>query len=198
VRQLIFIAALCGAPSTLHGQWQAVLVTGSIRSRGDAQSSTDPDQAQLRAERPGTIRVALQRNSGAWRLGIDAHHVGADLAEVGSGSIVATRAALAAWGGGIELARRLAGRDQSAALLAGIGATVDRWTFDLPDATPRWRVAARGALEAALPVSARWTAVVRGEVWAGPSVFAADEIPDGFTRRTAMRGGLLVGIARRL
>jgi hypothetical protein len=196
MRQLILAVVVLSTPAVLHAQWRATLLAGSATSHGDARNATDPEQPQLRADRPATFRFGLSSDHAAWRLGVDIHHTGADLAEVSATSVVATLSALKAWGAGVEIARRIAGRSDGAMLLVGVGGTFDRWSFDLDNASTRWRLAGRGSLETDYRIGGRWSAVVRGELSAGPSVFTADEIPEDFTRQSAVRIGLLVGVTR--
>jgi hypothetical protein len=196
MRQLILAAVVLSVPTVLPAQWRATLLAGSAASHGDAQNASDPEQPQLRADRPATLRFGLSHDGTAWRVGVDLHHTSADLAEVGATSVVATLDALKAWGSGVEIARKIAGARDGAMLLVGVGATLDRWSFDLDNSAARWRVAARGSLETDYRIGQRWSAVVRGELTAGPSVFTPDEIPQDFTRHSALRIGLLVGVTR--
>lgn len=195
-RLFLFLLVLSG-PSALDAQWQLGLRHGTATSHGDARADLDPAHAELQAHRPGTWTLSFARELGAWRLGLDVHRTAADLAEVGPSSSVTTSSLLAAWGFGLELSHRIAGRSGAASLLVGGGALIDRWTFDVADNSPRTRVAARGFLEADLAISQQWLGVIRGEVASGASVFRPDELPQGFTTRTATRLGLALGVARR-
>lgn len=196
MRRILLACFACLAPITLHAQWRLALLHGSANSHGDAQADIDPEHPELHAERPATWTFSLARGIGAWRIEVGMHRTSADLAEVGGTSRISTNGVLAAWGTGIELTRRVAGRAGSTALLAGAGVTIDRWTFDLVDASPRTRWAARGVLEVDLPITPKWGAVIRGELLFGPSVFQSAELPEGFSTRAATRLGLVLGVAR--
>ena len=109
---------------------------------------------------------------------------------------VTTFGAFEAWGAGLELG--VAGRRAAVGrrLRAGLGLGGDRWSLE--GASARWRATTAASLEADLPVARGWSAVVRGEVTVGSSVFRADELPEGFTRRMTWRPGIALGMARRL
>ena len=195
VHPLLFL--LLAGPSSLAAQWQLELLHGTATSHGDAQADLDPAHPELQAYRPATWTLALAHDIGAWRFGLDLHRTTADLAEIGTSSSVTTNAVLAAWGLGFELARRIAGTAGAPSLLLGGGVVVDRWTFDVAHSTSRARVAVRGALEADLPISPAWGAVIRGEWLAGSSVFTQEELPEGFSTRRATRLGVVLGMTRR-
>ena len=108
-----------------------------------------------------------------------------------------TRDALAAWGVGLELARRLRGRADGNALWAGLGAVAERWTFDVAGGDPRWRGSFRGSLQLDLPLIGAWHGLVRTEASLGASLFRADELPEGYRRHTARRAGMQLGVTRR-
>jgi hypothetical protein len=197
VRYLLLVLLL-SFPTTLRAQWRIALLTGSASSHGDARNDSDPAHPEIRADAPATLSVALARERGPWRAGIELHHTSADLAEISAASAVTTRSVLKAWGAAIEWSRRIAGGGDAPALSVAVGAGIDRWTFDLDESSPRWRATARGTIEAEMPISAAWRAVIRGQAAVGPSVFKPDELPDGFVQRMAVRVGLVVGVSRRL
>lgn len=197
MRNLLLALSLCSAPTALAAQWRLALLAGTSSTRGDARDEMDPARPEIRATGPTTITLAVARDAGAWRVGIDVHRANADVAEVSATTAVTTRDALRAWGGALEVGRRLLGRTPGPTLHALIGAGIDRWAFQLDDAAPRWRTTGRGALEAAMPIGAAWRAVIRAQATVGPSVFDQGELPDGFVQRAAVRTGVILGIARR-
>lgn len=194
VHPILFL--VLAGPSALAAQWQVALRHGTATSHGDAQADLDPAHPELQANRPRTWTLALAREYSGWRLSADLHRTTADLAEISASSSVTTNSVLAAWGVGLEAARRIAGRTGVPSLLLGGGVTVDRWTFDVAENAPRTRIAVRGALEAELPISRTWSAVIRGELLNGSSVFTPEELPEGFSTRRATRLGIALGIAR--
>jgi hypothetical protein len=195
VRHIILSALLLAGSTSLGAQWRAVLLSGSAISHGEARDDSDPAHPEFHADRPATLTVSLARDAGRWRVSVEGRHSTADLSEVSRLVAVTTFGAFEAWGGGAELGVRLAGRPSAPELRAGLGLGGDRWGLD--GAAARWRATARGALEADFPVAHAWSAVVRGEATTGPSVFTADELPEGFTQRRAWRTGIALGIARR-
>lgn len=196
--RLLFMLLLLTTPAALRGQWRLTALSGTAASHGDARDDADPAHPEIHAERPYAISLVLSRQRNAWRVAAEFHHVTADLAELSGSAAVTTRGVLKGWGAAVELARRVAGHE-GAPTLHGIAAVaIDRWSFDLAESAPRWRASLRGAVEADFPVSARWSAVIRGQLSAGPSFFEANELPEGFARRTAIRTGILLGISRRL
>ena len=197
MRHLLLIVLLFSGSATIHAQWRVALLTGTATSHGDSRDEIDPAHPEFHAEGPATLTVAFAREHGPWRVGLELHHTSADLAEVSMSSVVTTRDVLKAWGTAFEVAHRIAGHRRAPALNLSVAAGIDRWTFNLAESSPRWRASARGALEAELPINRSWSAVIRGEVTGGPSVFKAAELPEGFVRRTAIRPGLVLGIARR-
>lgn len=197
MRNLLLALSICSAPAALTAQWRAALTFGTSATHGDARDDLSPAHPEIRAEGPATIALGIARDAGPWRVGIAVHRVNAGVAEVSASTAVTTRDALRAWGGALEVGHRLLGRLPGPTLHALVGAGIDRWAFQLDDGAPRWRTTGRGALEAAMPISAAWRAVIRGQATVGPSVFDEAELPDGFVQRTAIRTGVFFGIARR-
>lgn len=196
MQHILLTVLLLSGPTALAAQWRLAVLTGSATSHGDARDDSDPTHPEFHADRPVTLTLALARDAGPWRLRLEGRRVTADLSEVSRSVAVTTFGAFEAWGAGIELGVRIAGHPSAAELRAGLGLGGDRWSLD--GATVRWRATAAGSLEADFAVAHGWTAVVRGEVTIGPSIFSAEELPEGFTRRTSWRTGIALGVARRL
>jgi hypothetical protein len=195
--QHLFLAALIFAGSTaLNAQWRLAALGASATSHGDARDDSDPSHPEFHADRPVTLTLALARNAGRWRLGVEGRHRTADLSEVSRSVAVTTFGAFEAWGAGLELGVRIAGQPSAAELRASLGIGGDRWSLE--GASARWRANAAGSLEADFAVARGWTAVVRGEVTLGPSLFRSEELPEGFSRRTNWRTGIALGVARTL
>lgn len=193
---LRLLCLLLCVPLTLPAQWRLALTTGSSTVRGDARDDADTDRPELRDDHPSTIRLALGRDAGAWRISAGVEHIGADISESSASTAIVTPAALHAWGAMAEAGRRLAGHSGTAALYLLVGGELTHWSFDMADGSGRSRGAVQGAAELDFPVGRRWSAVVRGEVATGGSVFSADELPDGFARISRRRSGVNLGIAR--
>ena len=193
---LLALLLLPASPAALPAQWRVALLTGTAASHGDARDETDPTRPEIHADALATLAVSLARNRGPWRIGVDLHHTSADLAEISGSTALTTRNALSAWGAALELGHRLAGRAGGPNLRVSLAAGVDRWRFELDESSPRWRASARGAWELEAPITTRWAAVVRGQASVGPSVFRREELPEGFVQRTAVRLGMVFGVAR--
>jgi hypothetical protein len=194
--QLRLLCLLLCAPLAMQAQWRVALTAGSSTVRGDARDDADTDRPELRDDHPSTIRLALGRDAGAWRISAGVERIGADISESSASTAIITPAALHAWGAMAEAGRRVAGHRGTAALYLLVGGELINWSFDLADASSRSRGAVEGAAEFDFPVGRRWSAVVRGEVATGGSVFAVDELPDGFARINRRRSGVNLGIAR--
>jgi len=195
--QHFFLSVLMLAGSTaLNAQWRLAALSARATSHGDARDDSDPSHPEFHADRPVTLTVALARDAGPWRLGVEVRHRTADLSEVSRSVAVTTFGAFEAWGAGLELGVRIAGHPSAAELRAGLGLGGDRWSLE--GASARWRATTAGSLEADFAVARGWNAVVRGEATMGPSIFRAEELPEGFTRRTTWRTGIALGVARRL
>ncbi|HEX3926986.1 MAG TPA: hypothetical protein VHW65_03235 [Gemmatimonadales bacterium] len=195
--RLLPLLLLVAAPVGAHAQWRVDLLAGSATVSGHARDGADPDHPQLRPDHPATWVAALSHDAGSWRLGVDARRTTADLGEVSSSTAVITRGALAAWEGAAELGRRIAGAPERTSLTAGAAVVWDRWQFRDITGASRSRWGGRGDLELAIPLGAHLSGIVRGEVLFEQSLFDADELPDGFTRQSGVRSGLLLGLARR-
>ncbi len=194
--QLRTLCLLLSAPVALHAQWRVALTAGSSTVRGDARDDADTDRPELRDDHPATVRVAVGRNAGPWRFSAGIEHTDADISESSASTAIVTPAALHAWGAMAEAGRRIAGHAGTAALYLLLGGELTHWSFDLAEGAGRSRGAVQGAAEFDFPMGRRWSAVVRGEVATGGSVFSADELPDGFARISRRRAGMNLGIAR--
>lgn len=195
MRHIMLSVLLLTGATALNAQWRIAALSGSATSHGDARDDSDPAHPEFHADRPATLTVVLAREAGPWRVSAEGRHSTADLSEVSRAVAVTTFGAFEAWGAGVELGVRIAGHSSTPELRAGLGLGGDRWSLD--GAPARWRVTARGSLEADFPLARAWSAVVRGEATTGPSIFTADELPEGFTQRGMWRTGIALGVARR-
>ncbi len=178
-------------------QWRLTVLHGTAAVSGYSRDESSPDHPSFLPDRPTSDIVAIGRDLGHGRLTVELRRTSADLTLRGPGTAIVTRGALHAWGAGVEGARRLAGVAGRPTLHAGLGLLVERWDFAVDANGARWRVAGRGALEVGLPITRRWQGVVRGEVTASPSVFAAEELPGGYVRRLGWRRGMEIGVGWR-
>ncbi len=192
------VTLLLLAPAALPAQWRLTLLTGTAATHGDARDESDPAHPEFHAEAPRTLALSVAHGAGSAALAVEVHHTSADLAEISASTAVTTRSVLTAWGAALEFARRVVGTPGGPTLHAVAGAGIDRWSFDIADGSSRWRASVRGALEADLPINPMWSGVIRGQVVAGPSVFNAEELPEGFVQRVAVRVGVVLGVSRQL
>jgi len=193
---LLFLSAMLLSPCHLPAQWRLSLVTGPSATSGHSRDDLDPEQAEILPDHPATWSVGASRERGSWRFGLDGSRITSDLAIRGSTTSLITRDALSAWSVGFEASRRLLGGVGVPSLWGGIGAVGERWSFSSAGGDARWRAALRGSLQLDMPFSTRWAALIRGEGMIGSSLFAADELPDGYSRHAALRATLLLGVAR--
>lgn len=189
---VLFFGSL--APGRAAAQWRFSLSTGPATTAGHSLDSKDPDQPAILPDRPQTWTLAIARQHRGWRLGVDGSRITADLAVRSNSTSLATRGALSAWGVGAEVGHRLAQRGNGPSLWGSVGAVYERWSFDVTGGDARWRAAARGAVQLDVPFASHWSGRLRGEVYAGPSLFRAEELPEGYTTRTARRAALQLGV----
>ena len=180
-----------GHPAT--AQWRLTLLHGTASVTGHSRDESTPDHLAFLPDRPHSDALAVSREFGGNRLALELRRTGADLALRGPGTTIVTRGALHAWGAAVGVARRLAGTSGRPTLRGGLSALLERWTFDLGDGAARWRVAGRGTLEVDLPIAGRWDGVLRGELTASPSVFTAEELPEGYVRKLGWSRGIEIG-----
>lgn len=193
MRSLIFSLLLFIPFHTAAAQWRLTLLHGTASAWGYSRDDSSPDHAAFLPDRPNSYAIAIGRDFGRHRVTLDLRRTGADLALRGPGTTIVTRGALHAWGAALEGARRLAGAAGRPTLHSGLGVIVERWNFDLGASEARWRMAGRGALEVGLPITRRWNGVLRGELTASSSIFSAEELPEGYVRRTGWRTGMVIG-----
>ena len=201
MHRMILFAVLTSIPALrLTAQWHVALTGGRAGTAGHARSTDDvPDgRAELRPWRPATLALRVGRDLGHWRVSAEVRRTTADLAISGEATVVITTGAIDAWGSGIEVTRRIAGKPGKPALRAGVGAVAERWSFDLDGGDARWRLAAQGVLDASIPLWRGWSGVLRAEAALGQSLFDEDELPLGYEVRRAVRHGIAVGVARTL
>ena len=174
-------------------QWRLALLHGTATVSGHSRDASSPDELAFLPDHPSSDIITVGRDLGRNRLNVEVRRTRADLSLRGQGTAIVTRGALHAWSLGLEGARRLAGAITRPTLHGGLGLMVERWDFDVDANGARWRLAGRGTLEAAVPITRRWSGVVRGELTASSSVFAADELPEGYVRKMGWRRGLELG-----
>lgn len=189
---LLLLATLL--PPRAGAQWRLSLAAGPAATTGHSRDSEDLDQPAILPDHPVNWVVGLARQRGGWRVGVDAHRLTSDLAVRGKAASVVTRGALSAWGAGVELSHLMARTAVGPTLHVGAGGVLERWAFDVTGGDARWRAAARVSLQVDLPLTGRWSALVRGEGLGGRSLFRQDELPEGYTARAGYSAALLLGV----
>ncbi len=193
--RLMFASLLLLLPlQSSAAQWHVTAMHGSGTVSGHSRDDSGPEVLGFLPDRPSSFALAIGHDLGGIRVSLEVRRTSADLALRGDNTLIVTTGALHAWGGALEGARRVVGRDGQPTLRAGLGLLAERWTFDIAGSDPRWRAAARGALEVTVPIAGHWNGVLRGELAAGPSLFRLEELPEGYGRRMGWRRGIVLGI----
>ncbi|MES2306838.1 MAG: hypothetical protein V4558_15145 [Gemmatimonadota bacterium] len=195
MRSTLLLLLAVGITPRLTAQWRFSLAAGPAVTAGHSLDAVDPDRPAILPDHPVNLVAGVARQHGPWRVAVEGHRITSDLAVRGASASVVTRGALSASGVGAELSRRIAASTAGPALYAGAGAIYERWAFALADGEARWRAAARASLELDVPLTRRWSALVRAEGIAGQSLFREEELPEGYSSRHGYRAGLLLGVA---
>ncbi len=147
--------------------------------------------------RPGTAAeaaIAIGVRRGSWRVAVTLRRAPADLILRGSDAGIITPDALAATAMALELGHRIAGSPGRATLSLLAGVERVRWSFPGLDEPARSGWGALAALEGTTRLAARLDILVRVDAARTASLFTDEELPTGFTRMSASRIGLSVGI----
>ena len=187
------VVLLLFAPVPAAAQWRLTLLHGTAEVWGHSRDEGSPDHLAFLPDRPSSNVLVVGRDLGRTRLSVEVRRTTADLTLRGPGTAIVTRSALHAWGVALEGGRRLAGADGRPTLHGSLGVLMERWDFDVNASGARWRAAGHGALEVGVPITRRWQGIFRGEMMAGPSVFSADELPEGYVRKAGWRRGVMLG-----
>ncbi len=180
--------------ATLGAQWQWSLTAGSASVSGHARAEDDPERPEVAPNHPMTLTLAVTRQRGAWRAGLQLARTRSDLGIRGIETAVVTRGTLRAWGTGVEIGRRIAGTAGAPELALLAGAVLERWTFPGTSGEARILASVRGAVEGTVPLRPRWQAIIRGEAALGGSLFRESDLPLGYTTHPGRRRGIRLGI----
>lgn len=195
---LVVSLVLTVLPATpLAAQRSISLLALTGNAAGHARAEADPDRPAITPDHPVGWEVAAVQDQRAWRAALRLRHVQADLAIRGTSSAVLTRAAVRSWSLGVDAGRRLVGAPEVPTVHALLGVAVERATFPVTGGDPRTVVVALAALEGAVPLTARWRVVWRGEVGRSGALFGANELPPGYAVRAGRRWNLGVGLGWR-
>lgn len=181
-------------PAGLSGQLHLTALVGVADHSGHARDLSDVEQPSFG---PGTTResaLAIGIDRGPWRIALRFRRETPDLILVGETSGIITRDALAASHGGLEIGRRIAGGPAAPALHVIGGAGVTRWEFPGFEDAPRNRYGAWLALEGGLPLRSHLEGVLRLEALNTGSLFETEDLPEGYSARSARRLGLSLGL----
>lgn len=190
VTALLLLALL---PAPLPGQLDLTLRWEVVGHAGHAEAPGDDHPTMAPGVGTGLVAAFGFQREG-WRGQLGLRRGTADLVLRGEASGIITPAALRETTLTLDLGRTVLGAEgrPTLALLAVISR--HRWSFPRHDDPARTRWGGGVALEAAVPVTGRWRAIVRGELASAGSLFVAEELPGGFAPRGARRAGLGVGV----
>ncbi len=188
---------LIALPASLHAQWQFSLLGSSARSTGHAHIQDATEQLEVGPDRPSMLALTASRDYGPWRFGLALHRTTSDLTLRGSETAIVTRGDLAAWGGGVEVGRRILGVGVLPNLYGVLGATRERWTFPVSGGDARTVTVGTAALEGAVPFTPHWSGIVRAEGAVSGSLFGPEELPPGYAVRAGRRLGIGLGVGWR-
>jgi hypothetical protein len=138
--------------------------------------------------------VGIGRDHGAWRVALRGRRTHADLVIAGATAGIITTDVLRATAIGIEGGRRVAGQATGPQAHMLVGVARERWSFNGLDDEDRTLTLLTAALEGEVPLIRRVRGVVRLEGATGPSLFEADELPEGFETRSGRRTALHLGL----
>lgn len=194
MRLPLVVVLLCTAPACLPAQWHLTLGAGDAGTRGHALAPDDSDTPALRPAPTRDIGAGIGRDHGAWRVAVRARRTNADLVIAGATAGIITTDVLRATAVGAEVGRRLAGARDAAQAHLLVGVARERWSFEGLEDEARSVTMLTAALEGEVPLYRRLRGVVRLEGGTGPSLFEADELPDGFETRSGRRTALHLGL----
>lgn len=190
----LVVVLLCAVPTLLPAQWHLTIGAGEAGTRGHAFAPDDSDTPALRPAPTRDVAVGLGRDHGAWRVAVRARRTHADLVIAGATAGIITTDILRAIAFGAEVGRRIAGDHDAARAHLLVGVARERWSFAGLSDEDRSLTLVTAALEGEVPLSGRLRGVVRLEGGTGSSLFAADEVPDGFETRSGRRTALHLGL----
>jgi hypothetical protein len=194
MRLMLVVGLVIAAPAPLTAQWHLTLGAGVAGASGHAFAPEDSDAPELRPAPTRDLAIGIGRDHGAWRVAIRGRRTHADLVIAGATAGIITTDVLRATAVGIELGRRLAGARDAAQAHLLVGIARERWSFVGLEDEARSVTLLTAALEGEVPLYRRMRGVVRVEAGTGPSLFEADELPDGFETRSGRRTALHLGI----
>lgn len=180
--------------TSLSAQVDVTARAGLVAHSAHAGDDVAPDHPIIRPGPAASLGIAVGWHRGAWRadLGltrsVHALVVGSDAAGAFTGG------ALVALDVAVEAGRRIspAGSAHQLWLFGGIGRT--HWSFPDLEELPRWRWRGFAAFESDLGAVGPLRGVLRVEGSRGAAIFTADELPDGYARRSSWRGAASLGI----
>lgn len=194
-RLAILLLLVVGTARAMPAQrsWSIGLAASHALVTGDATDRDDPADPSIRPFHPSGWTLSVAREAGPWRVDLAVRAIDADLAVGDRDVIVLARRGLSATAMSVDLSRRIAGDARGTALRVGASVAAERWTVGGTGRT-RLVLEAIGALDA--PLSARWAAEVRLAGGFGPSLFRAEDLPEGYRRSMERRITVALGVRR--
>ena len=194
MRLMLVVGLVIATPDALTAQWHLTLGAGVAGASGHAFAPDDSDTPTLRPAPTRDLAIGMGRDHGAWRVVVRGRRTLADLVIAGATAGIITTDVLRANTVGIEFGRRLAGARDAAQAHLLVGVASERWNFEGLEDEARSLTLVTAALEGEVPLYRRLRGVVRVEAGTGPSLFEADELPDGFETRSGRRTALHLGL----
>lgn len=181
-------------PAGLSAQIHFTALVGVADHSGHATDLSDGEHPSFGPATTRESAIALGVDRGPWRIALRFRRESPDLILVGETSGIITRDALSASHLGLELGRRILGHRPEPSLHLVGGAGITRWEFPGFEDAPRNRYGAWLALDGGLPLHAHIEGVLRLEALTSTSLFTSEDLPEGYTSRSARRFGLSLGL----
>lgn len=181
-------------PAGLSAQIHFTALVGVADHSGHASDLSDAEHPSFGPATTRESAIAIGLDRGPWRLALRLRRETPDLVLVGETSGIITRHALAASHLGLEVGRRILGERAAPSLHLVGGGGITRWEFPGFEDAPRNRYGAWLALEGGLPLRSHIEGVLRLEALTSGSLFASEDLPEGYTSRSARRLGLALGL----
>lgn len=180
-------------PATVAAQFDATLLAGVSAHGVHADDPSTPDHPGFAPSSARALLVAIGYRHGSTRIVLSVRTETPDLVLRGADAGVITPDALRLVTVALSVGRRIVGEEGRPELGVEVGVARSRWSFrgfDDP-ASSGW--SALAAVEASLPIAARWAGVLRLDGAIGGSMFP-DEPIEGYRSRTPLRATLALGI----
>ncbi len=191
-RSTLFLLLLL-TPCPLAAQIDLTMRWSVAGHGGHADAATD-DRPSMHPGPETVPTAAIGIRRGGWRAALSVRRSTSDLILAGEESGIVTTDALRDLSLSLDLGGVIAGTAHGARL--SLLGTLSRhsWSFPQFEDPSRTRWGTGLAIEAEVPLTGRWVGLVRADLERSGSLFTDDELPGDFTRRSARRRSLGVGV----